>query len=106
MGGTKKKDEQDSDGGTKQAEKDEKSQENKNQDSLEDAAKQAGLKSVSLSKDQDLMLKFLKKVLGSCPYNVRVEFVRRFKARYGNSEKRAIMLETVKQFGDTMRAFV
>lgn len=42
----------------------------------------------------------------SCPYKVRVEFVRRFKARYGNSEKRDIIMDTVRKFRDTMTAFV
>jgi len=76
---------------------------------MEDVAKKAGVKTSdtdSLSADKRLMLRFLKKLLMSCPYKVRVEFVRRFKARYGNSEKRDIIMDTVRKFRDTMIASV
>lgn len=98
-------------GQTKEKEKEKKDVKSieKQMKQLEDVAKKAGVKTSdtdSLSSDKRLMLRFLKKLLASCPYKVRVEFVRRFKARYGNSEKRGIIMDTVRKFRDTMTAFV
>jgi len=79
----------------------------KDQQSLVEAAKEVdGDDGNVLSADKMLMLNFLQRILSTCPYEVRVEFVRRFKSRYGNSKKRDIILETVNKFRDTMEAYV
>jgi len=96
-------------GQTKEKEKKDIKSIEKQMKQMEDVAKKAGVKTSdtdSLSADKRLMLRFLKKLLMSCPYKVRVEFVRRFKARYSNSEKRDIIMDTVRKFRDTMTAFV
>jgi len=90
---------------SQEEDKDEEEEDEKIQKKLQEAARKAGEED-ELTVNKKVMLRFLKKILGSCPYNVRVEFVRRFKARYGNAEKRKIILETVQKFGETMKAYV
>jgi len=60
----------------------------------------------TMHEDEELMLQFLKKVLSSCPYKVRVEFVKNFKTRWANTEKRSVMMQAVKNFRDTMKSYV